>query len=278
MIDAASTDLFGFTVLQATVMDEVTVIGYYFFVVLALQIIAYALTSPNDSDRLATSSLLMWLPVCPLIVMWALNELFLNFTLGSTQRLTEATSSGISFMRTYIALQVVGTVVESAPLLTKQMDQKAITEQLRVLGHHVLSSSAYFSGLVFHRCWPTAIVLGLTEVSTIFLNLLLFCKHEQYKDAVTAKAPWLLPASGVLLWLSFIFFRLLLIPTVVALFIYDSVQPESPQLTMFEYIYYPAVSLFVLGLSVVWFFKIHAGMMKQLKLLRGGVVDDKKKS
>lgn len=178
-------------------------------------------------------------------------------------------------MRSYVGLQAVGVVVEAAQL-DKWRTVAGTKEQFRILGHHVFSASAYVGALMLGRAGCAAVSLGLVEVSTIFLDLLLLCKHEHYKDYIAAKLPWLLPFSGVMLWLSFIFGRLLMVPVFAGTFFMDSLTPAGQDVTWFERIYYCGVSALIWGLSAVWFRKIHAGMMKQIRLMTGAPAEPSK--
>jgi len=284
----ASADVFGFSGVHPTVWEECTVVGYYTAAFALCQGLAYVISPGSGVERISTSSLLVWLPACPIIVYWALQELR-PFLFGTVEaRIHQITPAGVSFMRAYVAMQVVGVLVVLAEAskvnlnnlnnaATGKATRAALQAHLFNLGHHFFSLVAFFGGLATGRLRTFACVLGLTEVSTIFLNLLLFCKHEDFKDWATQNTPWLLPFAGICLWLSFIVFRLILIPYVVYTMCSDTTHPAFAVVSLAETVYYPSVGVFLFILSAMWFSKIHAGMIKQLKLIMGGKTEGDKK-
>ena len=62
-----ATDLAGFG-LPLGFKNELVIISYYVGVVVAAQLVAMAVAPKND--RLATSNLLLWLPVTPVFCYW----------------------------------------------------------------------------------------------------------------------------------------------------------------------------------------------------------------
>ena len=130
--------------------------------------------------------------------------------------------------------------------------------------HHVLSAACYGSGLLTERMHYFAVLDGCCEVTTIFLNALFLCKC--FAPADTLALPKAI--SGGLLWLTFVFFRLLLFPFWLYTFISDcNAQPATTWETIngFERYAYVLVTVFLLVLSAHWFVPITKGMLKAMK-------------
>jgi len=165
--------------------------------------------------------------------------------------------------------------------------------QLQTLGHHIFSAVAYYGALHFHRFWFTAVMAGLSEMSTIFLNNVLLCKMSYWREWVDQNASIFLVGNGVSLWLCFIIFRLCLFPLTIGIFIYDvylSGHDSVKGTTRFEAIFYPLVLLGLFLLSAVWFQKINKGFQKAVfgqglpeggsqgkGLVKGGATEGEKK-
>ena len=173
------------------------------------------------------------------------------------------------------------------PLTAVELEKwkKAPIGQIQLLGHHIFSMIAYGSALYFHRCerassapcapliclllwgrfWFFAVMAGLSEMSTIFLNNVLLCKTIYWKAWMEANANWFLVFNGVMLWACFIVFRLILFPLTIGIFLYDvllSGHPAVEGTTLYETIFYPSVLFGLFLLSLAWFSKIHKGFVK----------------
>eukprot|EP00241_Pyramimonas_parkeae_P005278 CAMPEP_0114251890 /NCGR_PEP_ID=MMETSP0058-20121206/15525_1 /TAXON_ID=36894 /ORGANISM="Pyramimonas parkeae, CCMP726" /LENGTH=358 /DNA_ID=CAMNT_0001365749 /DNA_START=73 /DNA_END=1149 /DNA_ORIENTATION=- len=101
---------------------------------------------------------------------------------------------------------------------------------------------------------------GCCELCTFLLNNVFLMKELGLNQV-----QWLFALNGVLLWLSYIFLRILLFPAWLFIFFSDmNRQPEltSAHLTPMEVVLFPATNLVLLGLSVHWFMPITKGMFK----------------
>jgi hypothetical protein len=122
---------------------------------------------------------------------------------------------------------------------------------------------------------------GMCEATNIFLNVLMLSKTKGGGIAAWMEdnLPTLLLVNSVGLYLSFLFFRVLLFPYWFYLFLGDvwafthadgdaaaaAVPAAWHSTTWFELLFYPAVNLFLWTLSMMWFERIHAGLMKILR-------------
>ena len=117
-------------------------------------------------------------------------------------RTLSVTPNGISAIRGYVALQLVGTVVEVVRML--RMEPKKRSKQFPIIVHHIVSILACVSTQYHRRLMSSACCLICVEFSTIFLNLLLFTKSEAFKPWLEKNVPWLEGLSGVGLWCVFV--------------------------------------------------------------------------
>ncbi|KAH8043229.1 histone demethylase [Aureococcus anophagefferens] len=88
-----------------------------------------------------------------------------------------------------------------------------------MLAHHVISIVAYGVALTDGRCHFFGCAAGLSEVSTIFLQGVLFSKHPHAKEWWPE---WFTIFNGVSLWACYIPFRLVLFPAITALYVADA--------------------------------------------------------
>ena len=144
-----------------------------------------------------------------------------------------------------------------------------------MLAHHLLSCLAYSSGMHFNRMHFFACLDGLCEICNLFLNPFLLMRHKEarFGEHLTRSLGSLAMVNNLLLWLSFLLFRMCLFPTWLAMFIVDVramfvqrtlVLAGQQSLTWFELVFYPAVTLFLLALSAIWFAKLTKGAIKEL--------------
>jgi hypothetical protein len=168
------------------------------------------------------------------------------------------------------------------------------SHKIPLLSHHILSCVAYSGGIITGRLHFWAVFDGMCEFTNIFLNVLLLTKTSggpsfgpKFKD----KLGVLFDVNGVLLWLSFLIFRICLFPLWLFYFFQDYLnipQDISTELwitvSTFEFTFYPLVTLFLMCLSTLWFWKLTIGVIKTFKgenlLMTGGddvMVDGEKK-
>ena len=182
MLDAGPRDPAG--ELQAVLLYTVCVAASTAFVY-------FFLTSSGTEERLALAHLIWWYPFVFLILYYAFAAVA---ELGSGDldtRWTGSTFESYVFFRLYVACQIVGCGVEC---LTSEG-----TKLLQMIAHHIISLLAYGVALTDGRCHFFGCAAGLSEVSTIFLQGILFSKHP----AAKASWPeWFTILNGVLLWAS----------------------------------------------------------------------------
>lgn len=172
---------------------------------------------------------------------------------------------GTEFQRAYVALQIVATGMEF-------IKSGKLEDKLPMVAHHVLSCVCYTAGLATGRMHFWANFDGCCEATTFFVSFIQMSRMKgSLVDTWTKQntiGKLLFQINGVLAWLSFIVFRLVLFTVWLSLFAWD-LQSALPaeiwaKLTRPELCFYPFVTLFLLVLSAQWFMKIHRGMMKAL--------------
>jgi len=106
------------------------------------------------------------------------------------------------------------------------------------------------------------------ETTTVFLNVLLVLKWLSPQDSTfhyVANG-----FSGVMLWVGFILYRLVLFPLWFVYYFWDIINhpvETSEPVTKYELWMYPVVAFVVLVLSIVWFVPITQGLLKALGCL-----------
>lgn len=264
MSDYIPVDVFGYALKKFS--NEIVVQGKYTAGVAVAQLLAMALAPKNH--KLVAGNILLWLPAGPLLCYLAAKESLSTYIGTSIEtRTLSVTPSGISAIRGYVALQLVGTVVEVVRML--RMEPKKRSKQFPIIVHHIVSILACVSTQYHRRLMSSACCLICVEFSTIFLNLLLFTKSEAFKPWLEKNVPWLEGLSGVGLWLTFIVFRILLVPYIVYRWIADATSgdPSTLNCNKLEVIYPLIVAILVWVLSLTWFKRIHKGFMKSMKKL-----------
>lgn len=262
--NTTAVDVFGLPFVYDNFGTELWTIGKYTGVAAVGQLMAL-LAAPKE-NRLTTANLLLWLPIGPIYCYWVTMEVLTNY-INSTieERKMNLAPAGLTATRTYICLQCVGLVVELIEMFRKKRSEWA--SQLPIIGHHIMSAMGCTTVLYYRRFISCAVCLQLVEMSTIFLNLLLFSKNPAYKPWVHKNVPWLTTFSGVLLWVTFLVFRLTVCPLVILQYILDqsSGHPIVSDSTWFEVFLLLSSGLTVWVLSMIWFKKIHKGFMKEIK-------------
>lgn len=147
--------------------------------------------------------------------------------------------------------------------------------------HHGLSMICYGCGLATGRMHFWGCLDGCCEMSTIFLNNVYMTKELTYngKELKEFMPGWMYAINGVILWLSFLIFRLVLFP--VWLFSWYQDVTAFPgktwdRVSLIERYMHPGVTAFLFFLSAFWFISVTKGMLKAVGL-SGGAKKDKKK-
>jgi len=131
--------------------------------------------------------------------------------------------------------------------------------------HHVISAGAYLTILFLGRIQYFGCLGGICEITNVFLTVLYMFKVNEF--GLMQRFPSVYAVNGLLLWLTFIFFRLMLFP--YWLYTYGSDVANDPANTRgkmytFEFLFYPFVNLALLVMSIDWFRPITAGIVKVL--------------
>lgn len=176
---------------------------------------------------------------------------------GSVEtRWTSTSISSRAFLWLYLVRQLV-----SFPFVfigaTKFSDKVLMTV------HHIVSIVAYGNGLLTNRLHWYATLDGCCEITTIFLNVLLAFRAVGYKGVLNT-------VNGITLWAAFLIFRLGLFPYWLWCFSVDIARhpgETSAKVTKFELLFYPATTLLLLAMSIMWFVSLTKGMLKALGML-----------
>lgn len=243
--------------------EELGVMGKYIFVVAAAQLLAMTI-APKD-DKLSGGFLLLWLTANPLLVYWVSKECLSTYIGTIQDRLLNVSPDGVSAVRVFIALQLVGTVVEL--VLMARLDRSKWSNKLTIVAHHLIAGSGGVQTLIAQRGISCFCAMIATEWSTMFLNMVLFARHPNYKAWVKKYMPWLQLLSGFGLWASFILFRLLLVPYIIYRWVSDHISghPSAREFSNFEIYWAISGAIFICFLSYAWFFhEIHKGFMNSV--------------
>ena len=123
--------------------------------------------------------------------------------------------------------------------------------------HHAAVISACCISLIYRPAMLYSCLAGMCEVTNVFLNNVFLFREREIPDLAVA-------ANGVLLWLSFIVFRLVLFPATLLMFLRDRGVDAMPLGARWVI----ASGLTVgFALSIWWFVPITKGMLKKLQEL-----------
>lgn len=127
----------------------------------------------------------------------------------------------------------------------------------QLMAHHILSIGCFTGGFYFDRLRFWTALAGLCEVTNLFLVWVFVAKEAPY----IKKHRWY-ALNGVMLWITFVVYRLVLFP--IWLYMWYSDQMPAT-LHPFEKYGYPATIWGLLVLSTLWFRQVHNGLKKSLK-------------
>ena len=253
--------------------DHLPAIGLYGSIEVALMVLINYLVAPEALKGRARTGFINNVTSLPLAVFLAGSAaLGVAHTYGSAQeRWFGSSQTTFFFLELYVAHNIVSLVIELS-------GATSFSAVVPMVAHHVLSIAAYSGGLLTHRMHFYACLDGMCETTNLFLNPFLLSRTEAgVGERVASTFGSMLLVNNCLLWLSFLIFRLCLFPTWLALFAVDvramfvdrSVSVAGQEaLTWFELLFYPAVTLFLLVLSTIWFVKLTKGALKSLKEMR----------
>lgn len=222
------------------------------------------LGAPSIAQRMEAADVLFSIPFYVLMValaMWATYDLCGDVT----TRWHGVTPASFYFMLLYVTRMTTHMPIQWVVL---QSDPKL---RLQMTAHHLLSVFCFGNALVTTRMHFWANFDGCCEFSTVFLNMVFGFKWVFPKDPPTCFIAQSL--TGVMLWIGFVVFRLILFPMWLWMFYQDiTTDPEESwdTVTTMERFLYPSVTLFLLVLSTIWFVPITKGLLKALGLAGKG--------
>jgi len=129
--------------------------------------------------------------------------------------------------------------------------------------HHIVSIMAFGGALVTKRMHWYATLDGCCEITTIFLNFLLYFRAIGYKGFFNS-------INGVTLWFTFMVFRIILFPYWLYRFGTDIAYypaETSAKVTTWELVFYPFTNVLLLAMSTTWFISITKGMLKAVGMI-----------
>lgn len=167
--------------------------------------------------------------------------------LAHASRTNDSSPSTDTFIHIYIASNII------AALGQLQTEEGALLAQL--MAHHVLSIACFAGGFYFDRFRFWTAFAGLCETTNLFLVPVFAAKElPQIKFQSWYKF------NGLLLWVTFVVYRLILFPVWLYVW-YSDVKPLD--VSPFEQYGYPSTIFALLVLSCFWFMQIHRGLVKQ---------------
>jgi hypothetical protein len=135
-----------------------------------------------------------------------------------------------------------------------------VSYRIQMLTHHGISIYAYSFALYNQETLYYSCLSACCELSTIFLNQSFLLKEY-------TKSPLILAINGILLWLSFIFLRLILFPYVIYNYYNDycNLLDKSNHVFIF-YVNIIVMNILIL-LSLYWMKNVTRGMIKVTTIL-----------
>eukprot|EP00658_Telonema_sp_P-2_P082520 TRINITY_DN8739_c0_g3_i1.p1 TRINITY_DN8739_c0_g3~~TRINITY_DN8739_c0_g3_i1.p1 ORF type:complete len:269 (-),score=43.49 TRINITY_DN8739_c0_g3_i1:236-1042(-) len=226
--------------------------------------VCWLLSEGTGAARRNLAHILFWFPFGPVLI-WSAGTAVYELSGSQQERWFETTDQSYRFLNLYIGAQTLGTAIEVSDGFFKKFT---------ILLHHVVSSLCIGGGLFFVRGHFWACLAGMCEVSTIFLNVLVLQKSDNsIAKWLVSNVPNFLVLNGVLLWASFIVFRLVLFPVWLIGFRKDYFElPDDKRslISPYEVVAYPSGILLMLVLSALWFNRLHIGMVKAVKARMDG--------
>jgi hypothetical protein len=192
-------------------------------------------------------------PVFVLLAYYAIaNTLELRGSVAD--RWAGVTEAGTSFFVLYIVRQTF-----SFPFVF--LSGLGARDKALMTVHHLLSICAYATMLVTQRMHFYGTLLGMSEISTCFLNAMLILKGLQ------REASALFVLNGLCLWVTYLVFRMALFPGCLWLFAGDARSDPAgtiDRLTAGEKWGYLGSAVVLLAMSTKWFIGVTKGMLKVL--------------
>mmetsp|Transcript_7759 Transcript_7759/g.10812 ORF Transcript_7759/g.10812 Transcript_7759/m.10812 type:complete len:304 (-) Transcript_7759:3693-4604(-) len=143
-------------------------------------------------------------------------------------------------------------------------------KRMEILLHHLLSAlcigyGVYISG----QCHFFGCLATISELTTFFLNNVMAIKL--FTGERTKRQKIIVAANGILLWFSYIFFRIVLFSFWLWRFFSDILNHKHnilANVSYFQLLIYPTTVAVIFFLSIYWFFLITRGLLKNLSVKR----------
>eukprot|EP01065_Artemidia_motanka_P046354 TRINITY_DN7001_c4_g1_i1.p1 TRINITY_DN7001_c4_g1~~TRINITY_DN7001_c4_g1_i1.p1 ORF type:complete len:377 (+),score=92.51 TRINITY_DN7001_c4_g1_i1:74-1132(+) len=210
---------------------------------------------PDHKDPVAMMDLVFSMPFYPVLAWYACAGAW-ELSATAEERWGETSPRARFFLELYVCRQVTHLGI--------QLSQKMDKQQLVLMTvHHVTSIACYTVGLFTGALHFWGCLDGVCEITTVFLDNMLLMRELDGWKSTTAYA-----VNGVLLWLSFLVFRVCLFPLWLTWWYMDSSAYPELVRTMagpVERVQYPAVTVLLLVLSSFWFLRLTRGMVKALQ-------------
>jgi len=229
------------------------------------------------TKRMSLANLIVAVPVAVLLSSTAIHATYHSAPYELTRAFIH-TESGWFFFRCYCSHNIVQLGLDLA-------DDHPFTAKIPMLLHHTLSIYAYTIGLRSSQLFFFGTSYGVCETTNVFLNILLLSKAEgPFGERVAKALGPLQTVNGLLLWVSFFVFRVLLFPWVLYTCYRDWTRMGAstmtnaeafPQMrvgtegyariTLWEQSQAVGCGLFLWVLSCWWFYKLTLGVIKTLR-------------
>jgi hypothetical protein len=199
-----------------------------------------------------------------LIPIWAVKMTPGLFSWDPSERVTSPSESPASRETEELLYLYIGKQLHHVPILfAGEGAWKDFQQTMLMFAHHFLSVGGYLSVLLLggHLKFYTVSAL-ISEGSTPFMLFTNLMNKTGWKN--TRIGGILHVGNGIFLWLAFFFLRVLLFPPIFYLYIsdWDLIIQRAGKIDGCACF---SVLVFLWVLSLFWFSKIHAGLMKALK-------------
>lgn len=215
-------------------------------------------TFPRTMCRVTLADNLVGLVYYPILSLSAfLGWWELNSRGTYESRWIQTTPASTMYVILFIAHEVLHVPVV---ILRKQ----ATETKVQILLHHVCAVVGYGIGSIQGDMHFFAVLSGLSEITNVFLGNVMLLK-ELWPNGWGSAC---LSINGVILWLTFIFFRLALFPLCIYTWFTDMANAPKAvtgHVNQFVCYWFPLTITLLMILSCVWFVSITKGMMKSIK-------------
>jgi len=262
-------------------VQQIRLTSALILVELVVMAVVTKLVPKGVADKAYLASLFVFLPKVFIMVYFAAAGVLDNMETTHTRVWArEANSYNTNlFLILYSAHSIVTWILELRDVLKQGLSVKVMLAAL----HHAVSIGSYALALSLQRFGFFCCLSGLCEVTNFPLTVLFISKTSGggVAERMEKMLGVVLSVNGALLWITFLVFRILLFPLVLMVYFNDmyllsSIPADAQQwemITWLEIILYPSAVGILWLLSLIWFSKIHTGMMK---ILKGGKAANQK--